>query len=445
MLIGRRRRRRAPAVASEPVPTDALCLLPWVNLSIDVDGSTRPCCKFAHDHDVDGAPLHNVAEHSLQEAWASPGLAELRRQFLAGGRPSGCASCWSEEAAGIASFRQTYLHDRGIDQEVDVTSTELAPPRGMDLKLSNTCNLACRICGPVASSRWLAEELREVGGVPRPGGFHAYLAEHRRFFADTKLLHRPDDVEALRRWAPGVQHLELTGGEPMLSAESAELLLLLVEHGSPSSTSLQITTNATTMDPRIIDHLERFRKVTVSLSVDDIGERFEYQRANGSWPEVEENIARYAELADALPGVGVYLNVTVSAFNAWTLPTYLWWWRDRYGPGSPIGLSLNLLHHPQEQCVQHLPDALAAAMLASWATQPAWSDPATRPHLDEVIAFAGSAPADPAIWARFAAEARRIDERRGESLERSHPELVAAARAAGCWPEDGTPVQLRAP
>ena len=84
------------------------------------------------------------------------------------------------EAAGIPSFRQTYVRDRGIHTTPDYDDVTPDHPVALDLKLTNACNLKCRICGPVASSLWLRGALR--------GGEHAdpHLVENKDYFGPTR-------------------------------------------------------------------------------------------------------------------------------------------------------------------------------------------------------------------------------------------------------------------
>src|SRR5687767_6689333 len=42
-----------------------ICALPWQNLSLDVDGSSRPCCKFAHHDDASPYQMANLKDAPL--------------------------------------------------------------------------------------------------------------------------------------------------------------------------------------------------------------------------------------------------------------------------------------------------------------------------------------------------------------------------------------------
>src|SRR4051794_19666563 len=117
---------------SEPLPR-TICPLPWVNLSMDVNGSSRPCCKFAQPSPDSAYQLTNLQDGTLEEVWNGPAMQQLRRDFRAGEQPVECSSCWNEEAAGIPSFRQTYLADRGISAVPDYEDPTPDHPAGLDL------------------------------------------------------------------------------------------------------------------------------------------------------------------------------------------------------------------------------------------------------------------------------------------------------------------------
>lgn len=414
---------------------DTICPLPWLNLSTDVNGSSRPCCKFAQPSPDSAYQLTNLRDGDLEEVWNGPAMRRLRQDFRAGVRPGECASCWNEEAAGVPSFRQTYRSDRGIHTEPDYASDTPAHPAALDLKLTNACNLKCRICGPVASSLWLREELAV-------GGEHAdpYLIENKDYFRANKITGDPVNREVLRRWLPHLDHLELTGGEPMLSRENREVLELIVAEGRPEQMTLLLTTNATVVDDRMLDLLGAFGSVAITLSIDDIGERFEYERAPGRWIDTEPLIRRYAAMTSDRLHVGI--NCSVSPFNVWYLPEIVDWLAgdERL---APIHLNLNLVHYPRHYCIQVLPDALkevvAARLRRHLLDHGGRCGPAVADQVLEVIDFlAGGHPGDADEWHRGLEVTRHRDEIRGERFAATFPEWTAEIER---WAPERTTVE----
>lgn len=420
------------AEASGELPT-SICALPWLNLSLDVDGSSRPCCKFAHASPDSPYQLDNLREASLEQVWNGEAMQQLRRDFRAGVRPEECRACWDEESAGLRSFRQTYLDDRGIRSRPDYDDLTPAQPVAFDLKLSNTCNLKCRICGPVASSAWLAEEIAHG----RPGSeVTEQLRADKSYFQSNKLTQVPGNRELLEEWAPLVEHVEMTGGEPMLSRENRDVIELLVEHGRPDQVTLLLTTNATIIDDRILGNLHRFRSVVISLSIDDIGARLEYERGPLEWEQVRTNIERYAELAS--PTCQVFTNCSVSIFNVWDLPEYLDWMRTSYGDGRILP-NLNLVHYPRYFSVQVIPEPLADEVRARLRSARARIDDhePVAAQLDGLTALVGSA-GDDAVqdWDEGIRTIVNRDRIRGERFDAVFPDYHARMVELGLWPED---------
>lgn len=423
---------RRPRSRKETAVPDSICPLPWVNLSLDVDGSTRPCCKFAHQEPDSPYQLANLRDHALGEVWHSDGLQRLRRDFRAGVRPAECSTCWDEEAAGVRSLRQTFIEYRGISAEVDYDDVTPPPPAGLDLKLTNACNLKCRICGPVASSSWLQEELSV--SEPAPNSWVAYLRDERTYFLSNKLTRQEHNLADLRRWLPRLEYLELTGGEPMMSPENRELVELIAEEGRPEQVGILFNTNATVIDDRILRHLDRFREVKVCCSIDDIGPRFEYERFPASWQEVQDNLDRYQEVAR--DGWHLYAFCSLSVFNVWYLPEYLDWLRNR-SDGLAMELVLNFVHYPRHFSVQVLPEEVKST-LAQRLRRECLTDESLpgeiRREVEELLSFlAHSRPDDAAAWQEAVDTIVERDVVRGQEARSVFPELFQQLDRHGAW------------
>lgn len=409
---------------------ESICPLPWVNLSLDVDGSSRPCCKFAHLEPDSPYQMANLREHTLEEVWRGEGLQRLRADFRAGARPRECSTCWDEEAAGVQSYRQTFTRYRGLTGAVDFDDRTPPPPQAMDLKLTNACNLKCRICGPVASSLWLQEEL--ATGEPAPRSFVAQLRDSRTYYLSNKLTHSPSNLATVRRWLPGLQYLELTGGEPMMSPENRELVELIASEGRPEQVGILFNTNATVIDDRILRHLPRFREVKICCSIDDTGARFEYERFPADWEAVERNLARYQEI----DGLTLYAFCSVSVLNVWYLPEYVQWLRQR-DDRRPMDLVLNYVHFPRHFSVQVLPEAVKQR-LAQRLQAELLDDPSLAPELAgavaDLISFLGHGRSDDAaMWQQGVETIIERDRIRSQRFDATFPEWYEELVAAGAW------------
>ena len=57
----------------------SFCTLPWVNLSTDVNGSLRPCCKFAQPNPENEFQLPNMKNGRLDQLWNHSEFQRLRQ------------------------------------------------------------------------------------------------------------------------------------------------------------------------------------------------------------------------------------------------------------------------------------------------------------------------------------------------------------------------------
>lgn len=319
------------------------CVLPWINLSTDVNGSLRPCCKFAQPSPDNEYQLPNMKEGSLDVLWNDIRFQNLRQAFLDGKKPKECSSCWNEEAAGLSSFRTQFVSDKNIrilNKKFEIVSE--TGPLALDLKLNNVCNLKCRICGPQASSTFLKEHQER---------FNIKLVDGA-YWISNKIL-GTENESVIKSWAVELQHLEITGGEPMASPENIKILELLIESGRSHEITILLNTNGTLYNKKFINLLTKFKRVTISLSIDDIGSRLEYERYPTEWKIIQENLVKFQELRKNYNNIHLTLCPTVSVFNVYYLPEYLEWAKnldiDRY---------YNVLHYHPRYSIKNLPEYL---------------------------------------------------------------------------------------
>jgi radical SAM protein with 4Fe4S-binding SPASM domain len=322
---------------------DTFCSLPWINLSTDVNGSLRPCCKFAQPEPANDYQLPNMKEGSLDVLWNDILFQELRQAFLDGKQPRECQSCWDEEAAGIPSFRLQFARDKKINTTgMEFNRIATAGPKSIDLKLNNVCNLKCRICGPQASSTFL-KEYQEIFNIK---------VEEGAYWLSNKILGTANE-DVIRQWSQDLVHIEITGGEPMASPENIKVLELLINEGKAKYITVLLNTNGTLYNKKFLDLIVQFKEVTMCVSIDDLGERLEYERYPTEWNVIQDNIKKFAVLREQHSNLFLTLCPTVSIFNVYFLPQYLEWART-------IGFFTyyNILHYPPNHSIKNLPNKL---------------------------------------------------------------------------------------
>ena len=400
-----------------------LCKAPWTNFQLDVNGAVRPCCKFEQPNKESKYQFPSLKDHDIGEIWKSDTFIRLREDFLNGEKPVECRACWEEEKANVPSYRQSMDTRIDLPDDFDYTDLKPATPLALDLKLSNVCNLKCRICGPEASSLWLKEYMEDKKLDNRS---NAYLYQNRHYFLQNKITKQVDNRKELMEWLPNVQLIELTGGEPLLSTENLELLNICSEMGFAEHINLLIVTNGTIFKPKLNDVMKGFRKVIINFSIDDMGKRFEYERHPANWDKSNMVVANY--LTDTADNFEFNCHTTVSAYNVYYLPEFIEWFIEK----SKIKkwcLIFNILYYSREMSIQVLPDEVKKhveeKLRACVDALPLEHEDIAHSLEDVITYMNGSELSEPKmLWGKFLANNYNRDEFRGQYYESTFPEFL---------------------
>ncbi|MFL5785490.1 MAG: twitch domain-containing radical SAM protein [Bacteriovoracaceae bacterium] len=309
------------------------CRLPFNGLELSPDGTCQVCCKIDRPILKPDGTKFNLVHDQLIDIWNSEDLQNLRAQFQKGEEPEICSKCWVEESTGNFSLRQ---------QTKDLAYNEKNPkPSYISLKLSNKCNLACRICGPHLSSLWEQEFLK----TNKDTGFPEYF----RHVHDDKLIGK--NLELFHKWAPRFEHVLIYGGEPLINDEVLNFLDHCADSGIARHIHLVLNTNGTMCSDRLISKLSQFKKVSLFLSIDDFGSRFEYQRWPARWDKVSLNLERFCSLGAPFD---VRLYPTFSLLNIYYLEEIL---NELSRFVVPINI-LNIIHEPAILALRNAPSLM---------------------------------------------------------------------------------------
>jgi MoaA/NifB/PqqE/SkfB family radical SAM enzyme len=303
------------------LPHDKFCVLPWVSLEASPIGTVRPCC-LADDELVDNSGnKFNLATADFDGIQNSDSMRKLRQDFIEGRQPQTCRKCWKEERAGRTSKRMHTL-DRLKHMLPDQDWTvDTKPLMFLDLKLGNICNLKCRICGSWSSSTFATEELQHLmRNEDKKDNHHyhmlrqgAWPRENQQFWSEIAGI------------SDQIQYIEFTGGEPFMIQEHFNLLQGLIDRGLAGNIEIHYNTNGTQWPENAEAIWKHFKIVEIAFSIDDVGERFEYQRSNAVWTEVIGNIARFRELRSRHTNIRLQICCTINVFNVYYLETVANW------------------------------------------------------------------------------------------------------------------------
>ena len=292
------------------LPTEKFCVLPWISLEASPIGTVRPCCLADDEILDDSGEKFSLSTATFDSIQRSRSMQGLRQQFLRNEQPQTCRKCWREESAGRTSKRMHTL-DRLKHILGEQTWTEDAKPlMFLDLKLGNICNLKCRICGSWSSSQFASEEIAFLPQDQKKSSYAyqmlragAWPQENQSFWGE------------IDRHLQDIRYIEFTGGEPFMIQEHFDMLQGIVDRGIAHQVEIHYNTNGTQFPEQAVHIWRHFKTVEIAISIDDLMDRFEYQRSNARWGEVVTNLTKFRTLRDNYHNIRLQCCATVNIFN----------------------------------------------------------------------------------------------------------------------------------
>jgi sulfatase maturation enzyme AslB (radical SAM superfamily) len=227
--------------------------------------------------------------------WKDPKFIPLRKLNDQNRWAPGCENCESVESIGLPSFRT------GMNSGLSGSKGNLSGPTRIDLMFDISCNIACRTCGTHSSTFW-----------------QKHLKQHNEWTTPISVGQNHSTVIAALEQLDlsNLQMLVFSGGETLLGNSHWEVAKWLADHvpNAQQQLTLCFQTNGTQpINPRNYEVIHKFRLVKLHLSLDGVGEQFEYLRWPASWNQVVDNIL---EIRNSAPSnMMFHIEETVSIFN----------------------------------------------------------------------------------------------------------------------------------
>ena len=277
----------------------------------------NPCCSFK-------GYIKTSSEFDLTDVWNSPEHLEIKRHVENDIPIAGCQTCYTAESQGIESRRQgsKKLYEE-FHQDVEI---DLAGPTGIDYSVGNLCNLKCVICGPGSSSQWVPD-YQKLYPTFNIAPFQ-YKKNEQLEISDPALL-------------KNIKHVHFHGGgEPLLSENHVRLLQKIQQVKGLSDVRVSYNTNGTQIvSDEILQLWEQCRLIELYFSIDDVGDRFNYQRTGADWDKV---VATMNWFYINMPHNHMFnINCTWSYLNFFYLNEVWDWWNKNFSSnryGDPTGL-----------------------------------------------------------------------------------------------------------
>jgi MoaA/NifB/PqqE/SkfB family radical SAM enzyme len=326
---------------------------PFTGLATREDGAIKVCCR-SH-------PIGHIQDNTLEEIWNNDNMRRIRIQVLNDERPPECAPCFNLEDQGVESLRQRHIKgdipEARFNLYPNTPLQEVMPFEfpTMEIKLNNLCNLKCRMCNPTDSTSWndwqqveefydkennyIADNVRKLNLMKKP-----YL---------DKFDDNPNWWNSFEKLLPYFRRVEFAGGEPLMDPQHYRILDMLKPYGD--KIEIKYATNGTTLGiskgRTIHDYWPHFRSVAVNVSIDGIGDVYEYIRGNGNWEEVVHNIKEIQTIPNVSRIVGA---VAVQVSNVLMLDKMIEYFLDDLG----IVFYTNMVNYPNVLSIQALPNNL---------------------------------------------------------------------------------------
>ena len=166
------------------------------------------------------------------------------------------------------------------------------------------------------------------------------------------------------------------------------------------------------------DIWRHFRHVEIAFSIDDVGERFEYQRTNANWTEVNENIELFRRMRSRNRNITLQVCCTINVFNVMYLEDVANWIVEQ----DFDFIYWNMLHDAYYFSIGTLPEK--AKHLAQQRLEQARIPEQFRKEFSRIIDFMNNGVSLDGKLLRI--KAQDLDFKRKESLSTVMPELASS-------------------
>ena len=199
--------------------------------------------------------------------------------------------------------------------------------------------------------------------------------------------------------------------------EHFDMLQGLVDRGVAGNIEIHYNTNGTQY-PEDADAIWRhFKLVEIAFSIDDVGERFEYQRSNAVWKEVCRNIGWFKTLREHYSNIRLQVCTTVNVFNVYYIEEVANWIESQ---GFDF-VYWNMMHDAYYFSISTLPESAKQAIAEK--LQSANVTEKTKQEFAQIIEFMNNGPSNDGFILKM--KVRDLDRKREQNLAVVEPEFAA--------------------
>lgn len=257
---------------------------------------SKPCC-----HVISESFPNIIEEHHVDNILQTQNLKYFQGYFDNNDDlPPACLTCQKLEDAGQISHRT-----RAINIEDDYYDIHR-----FDIVIGNSCNLACPFCSShtsslinVLSNKHLGEHVPEMW-QPRTKIHDASFENVEEAIFDILSKYK-------------CQTIKVIGGEPFLK-ENWAVFEKLLENNKLKESILEITTNGTIVNGRLLESLAKTKTTIIRTSIDSVGKNYDFIRWPYTFDKIFKNMKYIAD--NKADNIEVRLSSLVNVINFEHLP-----------------------------------------------------------------------------------------------------------------------------
>jgi organic radical activating enzyme len=348
------------------IKSESFCGAKWYNATIWLGSGMTTSCHHPLPHKipeldilVNPKGIHNTAQKKLERA-----------QMQRGERPAGCEYCWKIEDIGRDNisdrvYKTVIYSDEDLNNAFNTYPNEDINLRTLEISFDRTCQFACSYCNPAFSTTWVRD-------INNNGSYTNLESDGRNHFThahDSAQLYKFGEtnpyVEAFFKWWESdlnqtLDELRITGGEPLMSGYTWQLLDWFKENKGRSKTRLAINSNLGTQ----VDLDRLFNSVDAPIDLytsnESIGLHAEYIRDGMVWDDWANTVELICDNYSVVKLRGLHVMCTINALCLESLTEFLdcmVQWKMCYGRDFP-SFTLNILRFPSFQSPLVLPDEI---------------------------------------------------------------------------------------
>ena len=268
------------------------CYMPWRELYVEHGGTLvypkkKPgylsCCIQNYKSMAPGNPFTEPADFFNSDKT----LNSIRKQFLEDKRPKECSTCWNSEDSGGVSKRIEF-NKKYKALYPNITPQDPPNLEELDIRLSNKCNLQCKMCFSGCSDQ-IAKNIVKATNAGAIDDVEFAVEEEAEYWSEHSNVNPIVGLYDFIMRNKTVKRIKFAGGEPFVMPQVEELLEKLIDAGR-TDLDIFFLTNCTTVKDSMLEMLSKFDRSGVGCSIDGVGKWIEYQRYPAQWKAVKRNL-----------------------------------------------------------------------------------------------------------------------------------------------------------